>query len=258
MITELIKGSPNILGQIYKDLAQPSVRAVGSALGTVFEFSTSFLLPVKLLNEKIKLIFTKNLNDYKDKLEKVSEEKICEVHPQIGIPIIEKLTYTTNAEIADLFTTLLVNASNIDMGYTAHPSFINIIERLTPDEARIIKYLKDKSDILYCDFRALTGKNNGYVDVAQYLTLVPFEVELQYPDNINAYFANLVSLGILIDMNGTHKLDQKVYDQIKDKYEFEEYKLNIDTKYFIGFTTNDSFFKVTDFGKLFIAACTES
>ena len=70
MITELIKGSPNILGQIYKDLAQPSVRAVGSALGTVFEFSTSFLLPVKLLNEKIKLIFTKNLNDYKDKLEK--------------------------------------------------------------------------------------------------------------------------------------------------------------------------------------------
>ena len=89
MITELIKGSPNILELIYKDLAQPSVRAVGSALGTVFEFSTSFLLPVKLLNEKIKLIFTKNLNDYKNKLEKVSEEKICEVHPQIGIPIIE-------------------------------------------------------------------------------------------------------------------------------------------------------------------------
>ena len=43
---------PNILGQIYEDLAQSSVKAVGNALGTVFEFSTSILLPVKLLNEK--------------------------------------------------------------------------------------------------------------------------------------------------------------------------------------------------------------
>ena len=152
-ITELVKGIPNILGQVYEDLAQPSVKAVGNALGTVFEFSTAILLPVKLLNEKFKLNFTKNLNDYKKKLEEVPEEKRCEVHPQIGTPIVEKLTYTTNDEIADLFTTLLANASNIDMVNTAHPSFANMIERLSPDEARIIKYLKGKEDIQYCDFR---------------------------------------------------------------------------------------------------------
>ena len=64
-LLDLVKTTPNILGQIYEDLAQPSVRAVGSALGTVFEFSSSILLPVKLLNEKVKLNFTKNLNDYK-------------------------------------------------------------------------------------------------------------------------------------------------------------------------------------------------
>lgn len=46
-VLDLVKGTPNILGQIYTDLAQPSVKAVGQALGTVFEFSTSFLLPVK-------------------------------------------------------------------------------------------------------------------------------------------------------------------------------------------------------------------
>lgn len=51
-IVDLVKATPNILGQIYGDLAKPSVTAVGKALGTVFEFSTSFLLPVKLLNEK--------------------------------------------------------------------------------------------------------------------------------------------------------------------------------------------------------------
>ena len=67
-VIDIVKGVPNILGMIYQDVAQPSVKAVGDALGTVFEFSTSILLPLKLRNEKVKLNFTKRLNEYKDKL----------------------------------------------------------------------------------------------------------------------------------------------------------------------------------------------
>ena len=52
-ILDLLKSTPNILGQVYADVAQPSVKAIGAALGTVLEFSTSILLPVKLLNEKL-------------------------------------------------------------------------------------------------------------------------------------------------------------------------------------------------------------
>ena len=60
-IVGLVKQTPKILTTIYGDLAQPSVKKVGFALETVFEFSTSFLLPVKLLNEKFKLNFEKRL-----------------------------------------------------------------------------------------------------------------------------------------------------------------------------------------------------
>ena len=88
-VLDLVKGTPNILGQIYTDLAQPSVKAVGQALGTVFEFSTSFLLPVKLLNEKFKLNFKKQITEYEKKLEEVPEEKRCEVHPQIVHPLLK-------------------------------------------------------------------------------------------------------------------------------------------------------------------------
>ena len=97
--------------------------------------------------------FTKRLNEYGEKLEQIPEDKQCEVHPQIGTPIVEKLSYTTNEEIADLFTTLLANASNIDMVNTAHPSFVNMIERMSSDEARLLKYLKGKDDIQYCSFK---------------------------------------------------------------------------------------------------------
>ena len=118
----IVKESPQILATIYGYLAQPSVKKVGAALETVFEFSTSLLLPLKLLNEKFKLNFEKRLNDYKKKLEQIPEEKICEVNPQIGTPIIEKLSYTTNDEIADLFTSLLAKASSSETVNFAHPS----------------------------------------------------------------------------------------------------------------------------------------
>lgn len=254
-IVELVKATPNILGQVYGDLAQPSVKAVGNALGTVFEFSTSFLLPVKLLNEKIKMNFTKRLNEYKEKLEQIPEEKQCEVHPQIGTPIIEKLTYTTNEEIADLFTTLLANASNIDMVNTAHPSFVNMIERMSPDEARLLKYLIGKEDIQYCVFQANSLEGKGFRTLLDHVTILDEEVSFSFPQNINAYLANFVSLGILKDMYGQYRIDKTIYNKIRDKYELKKLESLLVPQKYKSITVVESYYFITDFGKLFISAC---
>ena len=254
-IVDLVKATPNILGQVYNDLAQPSVKAVGNALGTVLEFSTSFLLPVKLLNEKFKLNFTKRLNEYKEKLERVPEEKRCEVHPQIGTPIIEKLSYTTNEEIADLFTTLLANASNVDMVNTAHPSFVNMIERMSPDEARILSYLKGKTEIQYCSFKGNDLNGNGFNTIIDHATLINFEVELQFPQNINAYLDNFISLGIVIDMSGVYKIDKTIYNLIRERYQLSQLEALLVPGVFKSITVQESYYKITDFGKLFIKAC---
>ena len=254
-ILDLLKSTPNILGQVYADVAQPSVKAIGAALGTVLEFSTSILLPVKLLNEKFKLNFTKRLEEYKEKLEQIPEEKRCEVHPQIGTPIIDKLSYTTNDEIADLFTTLLANASNVDMVNTAHPSFANFIERLSPDEARIIRYLNGRDDIQYCHFKADMLNSPGFKNIYEYLTLVPLEVSLDYPQNINVYFSNLVSLGFIVDMVSVYRVDDTIYNKIIKEYEFEQLKAVLVPDKLKNLSVTKSYFKVTDFGKLFIKSC---
>ncbi len=254
-VLDLVKETPNILGQIYTDLAQPSVKAVGQALGTVFEFSTSFLLPVKLLNEKFKLNFKKRITEYEKKLEEVPEEKRCEVHPQIGTPIIEKLSYTTNDEIADLFTTLLANASNMDMVNTAHPSFVTMIERLSPDEAKIIKFLKGKNNIQYCDFNGYALNSDGYINLMYHKTLLTQYIQLNFPQNINAYLANLVSLGILCDMVGTYIIDETIYNEIKRACKFEQLKEQFVPKTYKEIQVEKSYYEVTPFGKLFIQAC---
>ena len=255
-IVDLVKATPNVLGMVYQDLAQPGVKAVGNALGTVLEFSTSFLLPIKLLNEKFKLNFTKRLNEYREKLEQIPEDKQCEVHPQIGTPIMEKLSYTTNEEIADLFTTLLANASNIDMVNTAHPSFVNMIERLSPDEARILKYLHSAKEILYCNFKAnYADAGRGFIIFLDHVTMLDENVDLIFPQNISAYLANLVGLGIIIDMGNLYKVDETIYNKIQEKYGLQQYEENLDHNKFKSITVGKGYYKLTYLGELFIKAC---
>ena len=256
-IVGLVKQTPQILATIYGDLAQPSVKKVGTALETVFEFSTSILLPLKLLNEKFKANFEKRLNEYKEKLEKVPEEDLCEVNPQIGTPIVEKLSYTTNDEIADLFTNLLTKASSTKSVNIAHPSFVQLIERLSVDEARIIKFLKNKDIIPCITFRAhMKDKGKGFFEILKNGTMLPYDVELLFPQNISTYLDNLVGMGVLDISHGLHKMDDNLYNPIYDKYEYDkvnEQYLKKDT--FSRVEKKKNYYQITDFGKTFIHAC---
>ena len=64
-----------------------------------------------------------------------------------------------------------------------------------------------------------------------------------------------MSLGILYDMDGTYKVDQTIYDKIKDVYKFETLKTILVPNKYKEVATNNSYYKVTDFGKLFIQSC---
>lgn len=255
-IVGLVKQTPKILATIYGDIAQPSVKKVGIALETVFEFSTAFLLPVKLLNEKFKINFEKRLTEYKEKIEKIPEEEICEVNPQIGTPLIEKLSYTTNEEIADLFTNLLSKASSIKTVNLAHPSFVQLIERLSVDEARIIKHLQNKDMIPSVSFRAHFKDKKGFMEIVKNGTMLQYEIELLFPQNIKTYLDNLVSIGVFDISHGLYKSDEEIYNPIYDKYNFEKRNANfMESGMFERIEKIRSFYQITDFGKSFIIAC---
>lgn len=255
-VVGLVKASSNVLCQFYQDLAQPSVKAMGQALATVFELCPNSLLSLKLWTEKRKLNFAKRLNEYKEKLEQIPEEKRVEVDTQIGTPIVEKLTYTTNDEIADLFTTLLANASNIDTVNRAHPAFIDIISRLSEDEARIIDHLSGKDDVLYCSFRGIVlPPEEGFITIQNYATLLPYKVNLNFPENVTAYISNLVSIGILQNMEGLYRSNEDEYNEICEKYGLKELKSQYIPETYKRIEVTKGFYEITPFGKLFINAC---
>ena len=244
-----------LLPDIYKDLAQPGVQPLGKAIGNVVRFCTLPFTALGTIDDMVEANLAHNLNEYKKKLEKIPEEKIMEVPPQLGVPVLQKLSYTTNEEIAKLFTNLLATASNKDTADQAHPGFESIISQLSPDEARIIQYLNHHSFIEYSEVKAYPADVSGYDTYFERSTMVPYRVKLDFTDNIQAYFANLIRLGILVDMLSVFKMHSKEYELISKTYNFDTLDQYVPNT-FKRIEIIKGYYDVTHFGCMFIKACT--
>lgn len=254
--------------ELYKDLAQPSARVIGNALGTTLEFLVTPFTWLQLPNGKTKINIQHRLQQYADQLQQVPQEKQCEVHPELGVPIMQRLAYTTNDDVAELFLDLLTSASNLDKVSLAHPSFIAIIDRLSPDEAKLLKYIaENEGNVLYVDFRAkrLKEKNEtlnkfdfdtSYIELEKWHTLVARDLDLDFPDNLHMYWANLISCGLLIDGGelGFTDMDEK-YNEIAEYNKIVEVREeNVPMKY-REIQVHNSYFQITALGAQFLDVC---
>lgn len=293
-IIDLIKSSTNLLPVIYKDLAQPGVKKAGQALATVIDVANTILLPVKLVNEKTRLTFHSNMEKYRKRMAEIPDDKISEVPPEIGAPILDKLTYVRADDIGDLFVNLLASASSLDTINLAHPSFINCINSMSSDEAKMIKFLSKTDIIPFIQIFALNRDKKGIVDVCK-LTSLGKSVNYTFPNNIEMYLENLVALGLLSCHDHKALVEQAMYDDVlaifndvkekllegiksnfgdhaydtfnhipvRDNRKYIEYALlgrlfpNAPSQSIAELSYEEGFFKVTNYGKLFICACTQ-
>lgn len=266
-IVEFSQSVPNAVNTVYEDALQPSVKVVGTSLASVLEFLTIPVKGMQYVSDRAKLNLQHHLQTYSEQLNAVEEKNRCEVHPELGVPILQRLTYTTNAEIADLFTNLLLSASDVNTVADAHPAFISIIDRLSPDEAKIIQYISDKGFLLYCNVKFIENcKDNSslkeklssraFAVVCHWVTEVPNKVSLDFPDNCELYFANLISLGILVDNHGFKKTNMDdEYKLLLSESDIDEINAHLNKEIFERYEVENSFLEVTDLGNRFIKAC---
>lgn len=138
--------------ELYKDLFKPGMQKAGSALATVLDGANLILLPLKLLNEKSKIYFDKNLEKYSEKLNNNKELTPTQVPQYVGLPIIDKLTYLDQNELAETFINLLTKASFDETLKLVHPTYISILNNLSADEAKILFHFKDNRRIPFVDW----------------------------------------------------------------------------------------------------------
>lgn len=185
----------DLIKEIYGDIAKPGVMQVGIALATIVGLINTCLSPIKFLNEKTELNRQRNLEKLAERFSEIPPEDIIEAPPEIAVPIAEKLVYISNKELRDLYIELLAKASTKDLNNKAHPSFVNIINNLSPDEALLLEYFKKNSVITpQYFFKTNIRKSEAF---QHYLHEQKNFVELQFPKNLSGYLENFEGLGII-------------------------------------------------------------
>jgi len=224
-----------------------------------------------VLHKNIKLdTITNNLKLFANKLSKIQDFKIVRVPPEISNPTIEKLFYTTNEELVNLFTNLLARSSNSDECNFAHPNFVNIIASISPDEAKIVNHKKGTPiEIIYpkIEYTETENNENYFVEInaKEYLSNIQSEIELIFPSNLKLYVKNLTSLGILKGFGARFPDRLRKTDNfkiLKNKFNSEIEQFYADNKNILDNSKLKArkeigygYSEFTEFGVLFVKAC---
>jgi hypothetical protein len=265
----LININSKVLEKVYDDTLSPAAKKVGLALETALGLGNTVLLPIKLLNEKTQLLFKRHMNSYAEKLKDIPEERLIQAPPEIAVPILDKLTYTQNEDLAELYINLLTSASSDLTIHKAHIAFVNIISNLTPDEIKIMSFIHEIGRLPTLTSKIFDTAGEELIIKKERMTGIEVSQNLIFKDNLVVYFNNLNGLGLL-EHHSDNDSETFMYDEVfkvhekfvrewtKDFLEIDDRRSKNDSLYsdnIYQIRTEKGYFNLTGYGYKFLEAC---
>ena len=246
---EIIGKADGVASEVYKDAIQPVVKPLGEVLGFIPRTIRLWLGGWEkwLINGEASIRLTAETIENKIKI--VPPEKIVEPEAYVAIPAIQQLTYCQdNPVLRELYANLLVSSMNIDTKWRVHPSFVDIIKQLNPDEAKFLHQLKAKVSYPLIDIR-LQAPTTGYNDLIVNFTAVG-NSEIERKKEVPEYIDNLNRLGI-IRISDSYLIDDSQYTET---IELSKSFFMVPENTSDGWNRvyNKHLFELTDFGASFV------
>ena len=192
----------------------------------------------------------------KEKLSNVPQENIVSPTPRIAVPTLQNASITEEPDIRELYANLLSNSMNSVVKNGVHPAYVEIIKQLSPDEAKILSYMRTHSRIPTITLRRENDQGEG-VEIVKNFSNIGELSACEHPFEINKYFDNLVRLGLLETSTLASLTNKTLYEPLKThtyiKPYLEESYLN-QTKYNLPRFT-EGYISLTDFGEAFCKIC---
>ncbi len=254
--------SDKIQEKIYDDAAQPASQSFGKAVEPVGEIAGKILVstaktvdvlvftPLHLIawtSDTFKEKFAKKIED---KIKNIPQEKRIEPDPLIAGPTLQAVRFTAKHEnLQDLFANLLATAIDIDTAKNAHPAFVEIAKQLTPDEAKILRFVIGKDVIPVVDVDLPSPYGKGSYSILQNVSTLVTDAGCQH-DLGPTYISNLCRLEIFNKATLSKIVTPDAYSRIKEMPQLK----NLIPQAKI----TESYIRITDFGRQFINACVVS
>lgn len=231
----------NLKLEAYKDVAQPAARKVGDTLARTVQVA---LAPFRGLIWGLETIEEYILGALNTKLKNVPLDNISAPPANVAGPIIEALRFTGSIPpLREMFANLLAHAMVKDDSKRAHPSFVEVIKQLSPDEALILFHISDKSGdfILTEEWKNYGGSTDETIE-SQFERFC-VESSVKSPELSGTYLDNLLRVRIFAES----QLPEAVYfpPGYTERGNYEGYVQN-------NFSRTVA---VTSFGKSFIQVC---
>ena len=237
--------------ELYQDAFQPAIQETGKLLARIPRaINAAFSgLDKWILNKEYSIDETKKL--LAQKLENVDPDKIVEPEAYVAIPAIQAISYSMNSEeLRELYANLLAKAMNSDTKDLVHPSFVEIIKQMSPNDASIFKIFFESEytplvdlSILSCD-----GGHVHYEYNISAITSHNYDIVLMSIDN-------LLRLGLIEIPLGMHYTDDQIYSLVRNTDHYNKTKEKLLSLNIGEFFEGKKYLKCTGLSALFYNIC---
>jgi hypothetical protein len=241
---------------IYQDILQPAAKELGRSLETAAKSVRLALAPVGAMvwgYDKIK--------DYVQttvaaKLKNIPKERVGTPNPMVAGPALEALKYAgQNPTLRELYANLLATSIDSQTAHEAHPAFVEIVRQLTPDEARILKYVFERMYLPIITLRAkVPGRTSGFAYYEDFSDVAE-KTGCQFPTLTPQYLGNICRLGLAEFHRNTYIDDKTMYEALEKHQAVAAIKKEIKKKFRVGTIVVKEYVGITGLGRQFCKAC---
>ena len=240
----------------YKDTLQPTLKTVGGIIALPFQAIDAALSKPKLWVAEKHYNYERTLELLHEKLKNTPEEQIVPPENYVAIPALQQISYCFDSdELRDMYANLLANSMNKVVKNGVHPGFVEIIKQLSPDEAKMLRYLY-KNPLVPTIAIKVYKKPSGMVIVQHLFTNIMEICKCENPNGYEKAVDNLLRLGLVKLPDDESLTDKSQYEQLKNhpyilnKKKYLEALENVATVDFI-----EGHIELTAFGRSFCDIC---
>ena len=220
----------------YHDSLSPTLRKIGEELVPVAKLVKIALAPIKLAvwsYESIEAFLSIR------ETQLLAERKAKNIKtPPLSLsgPLVMNMAFSADEpDLREMYARLLASAMDERSADGAHPSFVNIIQQLTSDEAKILNYISELGIVQW--------KSESRDDLWQMLKDFCIEADIISYEVLYCYIDNLIRLRIFRES----ALNEANYSE-GHKWPGEYYEPRIDNY-------EENFIELTKYGQTFLDAC---
>jgi hypothetical protein len=191
-------GLGTVAPEVYRDLLQPAVREVGEDLVVVAKTVSIALAPLRAIVWSYETVKDQVLARVTARLSKKPPSEIITPNPIISGPVMMQIAFTSEApHLREMYANLLAAAMLHSTANRAHPSFVQVIQQLSPSEARILQHLADHDAESPIFEDSVDAARFGKHWIFPQWEILCSRLGIAERELADAYYHNLMRLGLL-------------------------------------------------------------